>query len=358
MLHLLSAEAGNDIMARICIYGAGAIGCYVGGRLLAGGADVAFIGRKPVGAELHRHGLTLTDYRGGHWRQGPAVIAFATGPAAAATAELVLVTVKSAGTATAGAELASVLQPGTVVLSLQNGIGNAGLLRTALPQQKVLAGMVAFNVVHRGQGAFHQGSQGHLHAQAAPALTPFLASFTAARLPLVRHDDMGPVLWAKLLLNLNTAINALSGLPLREELGQRAYRRCLAIAQEEALGLLARAGIRPARLTPLPAQLLPAVLRLPDGVFQRLGRRMLAIDPLARSSMADDLVAGRPTEIDWLNGEVVRLAERLGRRAPVNTRLTALVRAAERDANRQYWPGEALLAELQGAAGNPADATA
>jgi 2-dehydropantoate 2-reductase len=85
---------------------------------------------------------------------------------------------------------------------------------------------------------------------------------------------------------------------------------------------------------------------------------MLAIDPLARSSMADDLVAGRPTEIDWLNGEVVRLAERLGRRAPVNNRLTALVRAVERDANRRYWPGETLLAELQGAAGNPTDATA
>ena len=80
-------------MARICIYGAGAIGCYLGGRLLAGGADIAFIGRKPVGEELHKHGLSLSDYRGGHWRLEPAVIAFATGPAAAASAELVLVTV-------------------------------------------------------------------------------------------------------------------------------------------------------------------------------------------------------------------------------------------------------------------------
>lgn len=343
-------------MARICIYGAGAIGCYLGGRLLAAGADVAFIGRKPIGEELHRHGLSLSDYHGGHWRLEPAVIAFATGPAAAATAELVLVTVKSAGTAAAAAELAAVLSPGTVVLSLQNGIGNTGLLRAALPCQTVLAGMVPFNVVRSGPGAFHQGSEGQLHAEAAPALAPFLARFAAAGLTLLRHPDMEPVLWAKLLLNLNNAVNALSGLPLREELGQRAYRQCLALAQDEALALLEEAGIRPAGLTPMPARWLPAVLRLPDMLFQHLASRMLAIDPLARSSMADDLSAGRATEIDWLNGEVLRLAAQLGREAPVNARLTALVRAAERSDDRRNWPGDALLAELQRAAIGPAGA--
>lgn len=343
-------------MARICIFGAGTIGCYLGGRLLAGGADVTFIGRKPVGEELHRHGLSLSDYRGGHWRQEPAVIAFATSPAAAATAELVLVTVKSAGTAAAAAELAPVLQQDAVVLSLQNGIGNARLLQAALPRWSVLAGMVPFNVARRSTGAFHQGSEGQLHTQAAPALAPFLASFAAAGLPLTGHDDMEPVLWGKLLLNLNNAINALAGLPLREELGQRAYRRCLALAQEEALALLEGAGIRPTNLTPLPARWLPAVLRLPDALFERLASKMLAIDPLARSSMADDLAAGRMTEIDWLNGEILRLAAQLGREAPVNARLTALVRAAERNQGRGNWPGDALLTELQ-AAGRPAAAT-
>lgn len=345
-------------MGRICIYGAGSVGCYLGGRLLAAGADLGFVGRARIGTELGRHGLTLSDYRGGAWRLEPAAIDFATTPAAAASAALVLVAVKSAGTAAAGAELAAVLRPGTLVLSLQNGIDNPAGLQRALPRQTVLAGMVPFNVVGRGAGVFHQASEGRPHAQAAAALAPFLANFAAAGLPLILHDEMRPVLWAKLLLNLNNAVNALSGLPLRDELGQQAYRRCLALAQEEALGLLAHAGIRPARLTPLPARFLPAALRLPDSLFRRLGRRMLAIDPLARSSMADDLAAGRATEVDWLNGEVVRLAERLGAPAPVNARLIALVRAAERDANRPHWPGEALLADLQGAAGMPADGSA
>jgi 2-dehydropantoate 2-reductase len=82
---------------------------------------------------------------------------------------------------------------------------------------------------------------------------------------------------------------------------------------------------------------------------------MLTIDPLARSSMSDDLAAGRTTEVDWINGEVVRLAKRLGRTAPVNERLCQLVREAERTEVRPSWSGEALLAEMRAAArGNSA----
>jgi 2-dehydropantoate 2-reductase len=80
---------------------------------------------------------------------------------------------------------------------------------------------------------------------------------------------------------------------------------------------------------------------------------MLAIDPLARSSMADDLAARRKTEVDWINGEVVRLAQRLGRQAPVNVRLAALVHAAEMEKAPPRWSGDALLAELREGASRP-----
>jgi len=80
-----------------------------------------------------------------------------------------------------------------------------------------------------------------------------------------------------------------------------------------------------------------------------LGGRLLAIDPLARSSMSDDLTMGRATEIDWINGEVVRLAAQLGRPAPVNARLSELVHAAEHKAKRPSWSDESLLAELRAA---------
>ncbi|MDN7489900.1 MULTISPECIES: 2-dehydropantoate 2-reductase [unclassified Burkholderia] len=332
--------------AAVCMFGAGAVGCYLGGRLAAAGANVTLVGRARIGDAIHRHGLTLTDQRGYRATLAPADVVFESDPAAAATARLVLVAVKSAATREAAAQLAGVLRPGTVVVSFQNGLHNADVLREALPQATVLAGLVPFNVIERAPGAFHQGSAGALAAETSPALTPFAGAFARAGLPLALHRDMRAVQWAKLLLNLNNAVNALANLPLRDELAQRAYRRCVALAQREALHWLARAAIRPARLTPLPAGWLPAVLDLPDPAFRALGGRMLAIDPLARSSMSDDLAAGRATEVEWINGEVVRLAAHFGGQAPVNARLCALVHDAERAAARPAWRGDALWAEL------------
>lgn len=340
-------------MARICVYGAGSIGVYVGGRLLAGGSDVTFVGRARMGGLLREHGIALTRYSGERWQVEPRRIDYATEAAAAASAasaDLVLVTVKSAATAEAAAELAAVLRPGVPVVSFQNGVGNAEVLRAALPDHPVLEGMVPFNVIERGPGAFHQGTAGELEVRRDASLQPFLDDFSRAGLALVQHDDMLAVQWAKLLLNLNNAINALANRSLKEELSQRAYRQCLALAQREALALLNAAGIRPARLTPFPPHWIPRLLALPDVWFERLGRRMLAIDPLARSSMSDDLAAGRKTEIDWINGEVPRLAARLGRSAPVNARLCELVREAEQAKARPSWSGDALLAQLREAA--------
>ncbi len=332
----------------ICVFGAGSIGCYVGGRLQAGGARLTFVGRQRLADELRVHGLRLTDYRGADLSVTGAALRFATDATAAAAADLVLVTVKSAGTEEAGRELASVLKPQAVIVSFQNGLGNAEVLRKHLTRQTVLTGMVPFNVVNRGQGAFHQGSEGELEVQEDPALAPFLAAFEKAGLPLEQHTDMVAVQWAKLLLNLNNAVNALSNLPLKAQLSQRDYRRCVSLAQQEGLDLLQAAGQPLAKLTPLPPHWIPKLLTVPDWLFRLLANRMLAIDPLARSSMWEDLQAGRTTEIDWLNGEILRLAQRLGRLSPVNQKLVSLIRAAEQGGRRE-WTGAALLAELRSA---------
>jgi 2-dehydropantoate 2-reductase len=147
---------------------------------------------------------------------------------------------------------------------------------------------------------------------------------------------MPGVQWGKLLLNLNNAINALSDLPLRDQLSQRPWRAILAAQMAEGLAAMKAAGISPVT-SPLPAPLLPFVLRLPDSVFRVLAGRMLKIDPQARSSMWEDLKLRRRTEIDYLQGAIVRLAAQHGGRAPLSERITTLVRSAE--AARQGSPG-------------------
>ena len=160
---------------------------------------------------------------------------------------------------------------------------------------------------------------------ADPAAATLAGAFSAAGIDALAVDDIQPVQWGKLLLNLNNPVNALSDLPLRDELQVRDFRIVFAALQSEALRAMARAGIRPAQVAPVPPALLPHVLRLPDALFTRLARRMLRIDPAARSSMWDDLEAGRPTEIDDLCGAVMRLAAAHGLRAPCNERMCALL---------------------------------
>ena len=326
---------------RIAIFGAGAIGCWVGGRLAAGGAEITLIGRTRVMDEV-RGGLRVTQLAG---PDADVTVTATTEVAAAAAAELVIVTVKSAQTAEAGAQLARVLPPGAVVVSLQNGVRNADVLRGALPDRRVLAGMVPWNVVRRAAGAYHRASQGTLMIEDDPAGLALVHACAAAGLAIEPRRDMPAVQWGKLVMNLNNAINALSGLPLATELSQRGFRRCLAAAQREALGSLAAANIAVARLTAIPPRLMPSLLTLPDALFTRLARRVIAIDPHARSSMWDDLEAKRPTEIDDLQGEIVALAARVGRAAPVNRALVALVRAAEAGGKRDY-AGAELYAAL------------
>ncbi len=330
---------------KITIFGAGSIGCYVGGCLAAAGAHITLVARQRVISDIEKHGLTVTDYQGRNEHVPADHLELLTELPPEHDCDLVLVTVKSAATQDAATALNGCIAPHVPVISFQNGIHNADELTAHLNGNPVLAGMVPFNVIGPGQGKYHQGSAGKLEVQAAKLPEGTQAAFEKARLALTQHSDMKAVLWGKLLLNLNNPVNALSGIPLKEELSQRNYRRCVALAQREALAMMRLAGIQPAKVTPLPSRLLPVLMNVPDWLFTRAARKLLAIDPLARSSMWEDLEAGRTTEIDWINGEVVTLAKHLGRNAPVNAKLVELIRAAEQGGKRD-WSGQALLAQL------------
>ncbi len=329
---------------KIAVFGAGSIGAYVGGSLMASGSDVVLIGRARMRAKIERHGLNLTDLHGARRVLEAAQISYTEDPAALKEANLILVTVKSADTAQAAQAIGQHALANALVISLQNGVGNAEVLAQALPHLTVLAGMVPFNVVALPEGRFHRGTEGDMGVQASPALARWKAAFKAAGVPLQAFDNFEQVQWGKLLLNLNNPVNALSGLPLKAELSQRAYRRCLALLISETLAVLQCAGIAPAKVARIGPKLLPWLLRLPDFLFVRVAAAMLRIDEEARSSMWDDLQMGRRTEVDYLNGAVVKLAHSIGLDAPANQRIVALIRQAEAGQQIAYAGEDLLLA--------------
>ena len=317
------------------VVGAGAVGCYVGARLAHAEQQVSLVGRPAILGEIAMHGLTVSDMDGfkAHVPANRLRFAVSVADVDRSGSPVILLCVKGGATAKAAAEMSAVFGAGTTVISLQNGVDNLQRIRHAAPHLEVVAGMVPYNVVLSRPATVHRATTGHLQIGEFPRSAQVVTCCDAAGLPVVVRRDMRAVQWGKLLLNLNNPVNALSDLPLRDELMDRNYRVVLAALQTEALRALYAAEIVPAKVASAPPRLLPLILRLPDGLFKVVASRMLRIDPAARSSMWDDVQKGRTTEIDDLCGAVVRLAQQHGTVAPVNAQLLKMLqthRAGER----------------------------
>lgn len=176
----------------VAVMGAGSVGCYVGGRLQAAGAEVHLVGRPRVLAALAIHGLTLTDLHGGRVQLPAVQLRLHDSPKGLKSA-LVLLCLKSGATAEAAGCLADCLAPGTTVVSLQNGMANAQNGAQTAPGLNWLPGMVPFNVAELGPGQYHRGTFGELAAQDDARLHAWLPLFKAAGLPLTTHADLAPV---------------------------------------------------------------------------------------------------------------------------------------------------------------------
>jgi 2-dehydropantoate 2-reductase len=311
----------------IVVAGAGSIGCFVGGLAASAGRRVSLLARPRVIEEIERFGLTLTSLEGSSWHVASQQIKLSAVPDIFADAGVVLVTVKSADTAEMADAIARHAPRDAIIISLQNGIANAALLRNRLPGRTVLAAMVPFNVIAKGEGRFHRATSGDIVIERDAADTATRLSVPG--LAMRPSDDIAGVQWGKLLVNLNNAINALSGLPLREQLAQRDWRRLFADQMAEGLMAVHAEGIKPVSPTPVPPGWTPHLLRLPDALFRIALAPAMKIDPQARSSMWEDLERRRRTEIDYLQGVITEIADRRGLKAPLSHRIVSLIRDAE-----------------------------
>jgi 2-dehydropantoate 2-reductase len=311
----------------IAVAGAGSIGCFVGGMYAAAGRRVALLARPRVIAEIERNGLRQTSFEGLDRTIPSNRLMLSDYPSIFSDAGTVLVTVKSTDTAAIADAIANHAPADAVIVSLQNGVGNASILRERLPGRRVLAGMVPFNVVARGEGRFHRATSGDIVIEQDDADTAARLSVPGLRMRPSRN--IAGVQWGKLLLNLNNALNALADLPLRQQLAQRSWRMLFADQMAEGLAAIRAEGIKPVSPTPIPAGLTPHLLRLPDAVFGTLLGSTMKIDPEARSSMWEDLQRGRRTEIDYLQGVIIAVADRHGLQVPLSRRIVALIRNAE-----------------------------
>jgi len=311
----------------VAVVGAGALGCLFGGMLARAGTAVTLIGRASHVEAIRRDGLVLES--GGRTEAIP--LAATEDMSAVRGAGLVLFCVKSIDTDAAARAMAPYLADQAVVLSLQNGVDNnerirAQVANVAKGANEVFPGLVYAAAQMAGPGHVrHTGGGGVVIGQLAAhrrphgtdrALLDAIASLFAGAGVAVRiSDEVEVELWTKLVMNCAyNAISALGDAQYGEMVALAEIRTLMGDAAREAAAVATAKGVR------LPHDIVASALKLADGM------------PTQISSTAQDIRRGRRTEIDHLNGYVVRTGEALGIATPVNRALDALVKLLERRA--------------------------
>jgi 2-dehydropantoate 2-reductase len=319
---------------RYVVVGAGAVGSYVGGMLARAGRPVVLVGRGAHLGAVQRGGLHLGGLVGPQCVR----IEATDSPAAVARADVVLLCVKSQDTAAAAAEIAPHLPPHAVVVSLQNGVQNVAMLDASpVGRGRSVAGAVLFNAVFTEPGRALLTTRGPVilgagdDALHGPVIRALARDLAEAGLPTEVSPRIEGVLWSKLLINLGNGLGALTGQSTAEALADPVFRRLCATLLDEGLAAVERGGVALESLGALDPRRLRRLLTLPvPGIVRRaVARWLVRVHPEARSSTAQSLARGRPTEIDFLSGEIVRLAEAFGGDAPYNRAVRDLVLEAE-----------------------------
>ena len=292
---------------KIAVMGAGSVGCYFGGMMARAGHDVTLIGRAAHVQAIRRDGLLLDTQT---FREHVRVRA-ESDASAVKDAELVLFCVKSIDTGPAAASIAPHLAEDAAVLSLQNGVDNAQRLESMLRQRVVPTVVyVATEMIAPGHVKHH--GRGELVIPEHALGEQLAALFRTAGIPLHLSDNVTGAQWAKLIVNC--AFNPLS-----------------AIAQLPFGPLLQGAGVE-AVMCDVVAECVAvagaAHIAVPGDPWEAL--RLTGSQSGQYASMAQDLARGRRTEIDHLNGYVVRIGQALGVETPVNRSLQVLVKLLER----------------------------
>jgi 2-dehydropantoate 2-reductase len=302
------------VSPKIAVMGAGALGCYFGGRLAQSGARVTLIGRQSHVDAIRRDGLILES--GG---TKTAIRLDATVEASGVRdAGLVLVCVKSADTESAAKAIAPHLAADAIVVSLQNSIGNVECIRAQV-DRPVAAGLVYTGANMPGPGHVRHTGGGGIVLGGLPAwgvddaiLAKIKSIFAPANVPIELSPAIEIALWTKLMQNCAyNAVCALTEKPYGEMAAMPEVRHVMAQAGDEVVALAHRKGVM-----------------LDPGAVEVALQRVTTM-ATTMSSTAQDIMKGKPTEIDYLNGLIARESKALGMPAPINATLAALVKLKE-----------------------------
>jgi 2-dehydropantoate 2-reductase len=322
----------------IVIFGAGAVGGYLGAKLMQGGTAgaVALVSRQAMVEAVRSEGLRLQE-------AGESTV---VRPAATSSAgdlppcDLVILTVRAYDVERSLPEVQTLFEHGGLLLAMQNGVGSEELLADALGRDRVLAGALTVSAGMEQPGIITrystQGGVALSTMSGAPVPPWITAAFQESGLPTSVVADYRSLRWSKLLLNMiGAASTAILDIDMSALVNDAALFRVEQLALREAVRVMDAQRIQTVRLPGYPVPLMRLVMQLPRRLAQRLlGPRIGAARGGRAPTMRADMARGR-TEVTFLNGAVADAADRLGIRAPVNTALSALTLELVRNPERR-----------------------
>ena len=308
---------------KICVLGAGALGCAIGGVLTEAGHEVWLINRNTAQVEaMSKRGLVLrSDGLDRTVRVRVVTTAAGVSPASG-PADLLIVLVKSFHTAEAMHSALGLLGPETVVLSLQNGLGHVDILAGIVGGERVLAGKTYAGGTQLAPGYVEAGTRGKRTLIGEPAgglsarATAIAGAFSAAGLDTTVSDNIMGVAWDKLLINVATgALSAITRLTYGGLYSVPEVEACALAAVAEAMAVARASGV---------------TLSI-DNPAQAWQMASAGLPYEFKASMLQSLEKGSVTEVDYINGAVVRQGALCGVPTPVNQTLVAAIKGIEKN---------------------------
>lgn len=293
------------------------MGSLFGGRLSLAGTEVVLydVYREHVDA-VRANGLAIED--AGSGAVTTARPAASADPQCARGADVLIVFVKSTSTEEAAAQFAPIAGPQAIALTLQNGLGNEEIIRKHFGPARTAAGVTSQGATFLGPGRIRHAGKGPTHLcmadGSAERLAPLASALQAAGFETHVERDVASLVWSKLIINVGiNALTAITGQTNGKLLDAEETRSLMADLVNEAVGVARARGVQLTYADPLATVY---------DVARKTGAN--------RSSMLQDFDRKRPSEIDFMNGAIVREAAALGIPVPVNAAVTRLVRSIEK----------------------------
>jgi len=313
---------------KYAVIGLGAVGSIVGGLIARSGEDVLLIGKKNQVQVINKNGLRIEGVE----KKAVLIKNVKTSSdfSSLKDVDVIFFCVKSQDTEELAVKIKEYLKESAVVISLQNGVRNKDVIEN-ITKSKTLSGIVLFNAFYSEPGHVTLSIKGDLFIEEDDSVSPnIFRSLEKAGLKIKTAKNFQGFLYSKLIVNLQIAVTALTDQTIKESIIDNITRKILVAAMNEGIDVVQKSGIVLETLPEIDPRKMVKTLSRFGSITLRIGSRLIGLNDNARNSMWQSLARGKTTEVDYINGEIVKLAKNNNLDAPINEKLVELIKEAEK----------------------------